>query len=298
MTRSSACRPSQLQLQAGGLTADLLDPSAPADQARLGTRYCWGGYIWQVRDEQAGDLLTGPEWPEPQPLAFNGQGLPESFRHAEFDTGRPLILENNRGFIIGIGDVAPNPAGELAVAQPCPWTMTRSTGALEFCTEQAGNGYACQLTRRVALAGRTLTSATLLANTGARPLPLHWFAHPFFALTDRLLTCGLPTSWGIADNVGYTLDAHHVLTFKRRFLHKDNGHFEQLRIAPGTLLRAGVSHPRLAQIVFTTDFTPDTCPVWGNSNTWSIEPYIVSELAPGDTRAWTLRYEFGAVATT
>jgi hypothetical protein len=36
--------------------------------------------------------------------------------------------------------------------------------------------------------------------------------------------------------------------------------------------------------------------VWGNSNTWSIEPYITSELAAGATRTWTLRYEFGPTA--
>jgi hypothetical protein len=282
-----------LHLTAGGLTADLLDPSDAADQKRLGTRYCWGGYVWQVRDAQAGDLLTGPEWPNPHPSAFNGQGLPESFRHAEFGTGRPLIIEENRGFIIGVGDVALNMAGELAVEQPCPWSVTRSPGALEFCTGQSGNGYACQLTRRIALAGRALTSATRLTNTGARPLPLHWFAHPFFALTDRLLSCGLPATWGMTDNAGYTLDGSHRLIFKRRFEHRDDGHFEQLRVGAGTPLRADLSHPLLAGVTFSTDFTPDTCPVWGNSNTWSIEPYLATDLAPGATRAWTLRYEFG-----
>ncbi|MBP9912272.1 MAG: hypothetical protein KBF26_02575, partial [Opitutaceae bacterium] len=67
-------------------------------------------------------------------------------------------------------------------------------------------------------------------------------------------------------------------------------------IGENTPLHAALSHPQLAGIVFSTDFTPDLCPVWGNSNTWSIEPYIQSELAPGATRAWTLRYEFGSVA--
>lgn len=61
----------------------------------------------------------------------------------------------------------------------------------------------------------------------------------------------------------------------------------------GQPLRARVSHPLLREIVFTTDFPPDLCPVWGNSNTWSIEPYLITELAPGATRTWSLRYEFG-----
>ncbi|MBS0664607.1 MAG: hypothetical protein JSR48_15170 [Verrucomicrobia bacterium] len=284
-----------LQLSHSSLQVDLLDPADPADRARQGTRYCWGGYVWQVTDPVAGPLLAGPEWPEPRPTAFNGQGLPESFRHGEFGTGKPLILEDRRGFIIGIGDVAPGADGELAVTRPCDWTVTRSSDALEFCTAQAGLGYACQLTRRISLAGRALLSATALANTGSRPLPLHWFAHPFFALTDRRLTCTLPASWGMAVNVGYALEAGNTITFRRQFQHKDDGHFEQLRVGARTPLRAVLSHPRLEGIIFSTDFTPDQCPIWGNSNTWSIEPYLTTELAPGARREFTLRYEFGAV---
>lgn len=280
-----------LALHNSALSVALLDPADAADRARQGTRYCWGGYIWQVTDAQAGPLFTGPQWPEPAPRPFNGQGLPESFRHAEFGTGRPLILENQRGFIIGIGDVAPDAHGELAVTSPCAWTITRSADSVEFCTSQAGNGYACQLTRRVTLQDRTVTSATSLANTGSRPLPLHWFAHPFFALTDRRLTCAIPASWGMKQNIGYSLDDAHRITFRRQFEHIDDGHFEQLLVGAGTPLRAELSHPKLRGLVFKSDFTPDSCPIWGNNNTWSIEPYIATDLAPGVSRAWTLRYE-------
>lgn len=280
-----------LSIASDSLRAEVLNPADPTNRTRLGTRYCWGGYVWQVHDPIAGPLLTGPEWPEEQPLPFNGQGLPESFRHAEFGSGRPLILEDRRGFIIGIGEVAPDTTGELVVTQPCTWTITAAPDALEFCTAQAGNGHAVQLSRRVALTGRALTSSTRLTNTGERPLPLHWFAHPFFALTDRLLTCDLPATWGMAENVGYALDDSNRLSFKRRFENKDDGHFEKLRI--GGPLHCVLSHPRLTGLVFSTDFVPDMCPVWGNNNTWSIEPYIQSELAPGATRTWMLTYEFG-----
>lgn len=281
-----------LTLKNSALDAALLDPADAVDRARLGTRYCWGGYVWQVTDPAAGPLLAGPEWPEAEPIPFNGQGLPESFRHAELGTNRPLILENGRGFIIGVGDVAPGADKELAVIEPCRWTVTRSDRALEFCTSQSGEGYACQLTRRISLEGRTLTSATALSNTGSRPLPLHWFAHPFFALKDRLLTCELPASWQMATNGGYELDASHRLSFKRKFRHKDDGHFEQLKIGRDTPLRAAVSHPVLTHVVLTTDFVPDMCPIWGNSNTWSIEPYLTTDLAPGAQRTWSLRYDF------
>ena len=285
-----------LKLNSADLNVEILDPADTTDRARLGLRYGWGGYIWQVHEAKLGvPLLAGPEWPNHQPIPFNGQGLPESFRHAEFGTGRPLILEYNRGFIIGIGDVAPNMAGYLDVAEPCPWSITTSHGAIEFCTEQSGNGYACQLTRRIALDRRKLSSSTRLTNIGNRPLPLHWFAHPFFALDDRLITCGLPKTWGMNDNVGYELDGDHQLSFKRRFRDRDDGHFEQFIIGADTPLRATLSHPPLKEIIFSTDFVPDTCQIWGNSNTWSIEPYMATELIPGTDHAWTLTYEFGPV---
>lgn len=283
-----------LHLENPELSLDVLDPASPIDAERQGTRFCWGGYIWQIRDHTTTPLLAGPEWPHPDPIPFNGQGLPESFRHAELGTGRPLLLEDGRGFIIGVGDVAPGPQG-LAVVAPTRWQIFRTADSLEFTTEQANARHATALMRRLTLHGRTVTSTTQLTNRGAATIPLHWFAHPFFALTDRLLTCTLPRSYGMAENPGYALDAEHRLTFKRRFLHKDDGHFEQLRVGAEPL-RVRLSHPRLAWVDFSTDFTPDLCPVWGNSNTWSIEPYITSELAAGATRTWTLRYDFGPLA--
>jgi hypothetical protein len=283
-----------LSLANRSLSVALLDPEDPADQRRQGTRYCWGGYIWQVTDPAAGPLLAGPEWPDPNPTAFNGQGLPESFRSHEFGTQRPLMLEHGRGFIVGIGDVAPDEENELAVVKPCSWTVTPNDNSIEFCAAQSRNGYGSQLTRRVALTGRTVASTTSITNTGTRPLPLHWFAHPFFMLNDRMLTCSIPPTWDMAENIGYTLESDHRITFKRRFENLHDGHFQQLVIGK-TPLRAKLSHPRIDGIVFTTDFVPDTCPIWGNSNTWSIEPYIATDLAPGARRTWELRYEFGKV---
>jgi len=284
-----------LRLANADLSVDLLDPADTADQARQGIRYCWGGYIWQVTDAHSGPLLAGAEWPKPDPLPFNGQGLPESFRHAAFGTNRPLMLRDGRGWIIGIGRVGPGAKGKLAVTQPCTWHVTPTTDALEFCAAQSGDGYASQLTRHVALEGRTVISSTQLTNTGEQPLPLHWFAHPFFALTDRLITCNLPTGYSVAENPGYALDARNQLSLKRRFDGELDGHFEPLRIAPRQPLRVRLSHPKLSEIIFTADFTPDFCPVWGNGNTWSIEPYLMTELAPGATRTWQLTYEFGPV---
>ena len=298
-----------LTLSNDHLHVSLLDPASPTDRAHLGTRYCWGGYIWQVEDTMVGPLLSGPEWPEPAPDPYNGQGLPESFRSHAFGTDRPLHLEKGTGFILGGGDVIEartegrrQPAGDpgsgpgqvLEVTAPCDWTVTSKKNELVFTTEQSGNGYACCLTRRIVLDGRQLVSSSRVENLGKRTLPLHWFAHPFFALTDGQITCALPSSWSMDANEGFALDDAHRLSLKRRFRDTKDGHFELLCVG-STPLAASLSHPTLDRVSFTTSFVPDVCPVWGNSATWSIEPYLVTELAPGAERAWSLIYTFGPV---
>jgi len=283
-----------LTLSFNSLAVEILNPADARDRARLGTRYCWGGYIWQVHDQHAGPLLTGPEWPNPTPTPFNGQGLPESFRHTEFGTERPLMLEDGRGFILGVGEVAPGPDEKPVVTKPAHWSVTRTAAAIDFYTVQTGGPYGCRLSRRVGLEGRALTSFTKIVNTGTKPLPVHWFAHPFFALTEGDIKCGLPRSWDIEENPGFGFDTERRLTLKRHFKNQDDGHFQQLKVGKGTPLRAALSHPRLSKVFLSTDFTPDLCPVWGNSNTWSIEPYLTMDLAPGASRSWTLTYEFGA----
>lgn len=279
-----------LRLANRELALDLLDPTDAADAARQGTRFCWGGYIWQVRDATGQPLLAGPEWPQPNPDPFNGQGLPESFRHRT-RAGQPLTWQGNRGIALGIGALAADASGAVALTEPCPWTVTRSADHVVFQTRHAAAGFSYELTRTIELRDRTITSSTQLTNTADTPLALEWFAHPFWPLTDHRAQIELPAGTALPDNPGFALGGHR-LTFKRAFTAESDSQFALLSLPPGRELTVAVDHPTLARVTFASSFVPDECPVWANAHTLSVEPYLTLRLAPGEARRWQLRHEF------
>lgn len=152
-----------LHLTNAHLRLDLLDPTNPADAARLGPRFCHGGFIWQIHDlsspadtsERSGNfqpptlatpapleprttasacssptsiaLLSGPEYPSPTPTPFNAQGLPESFRHRTRD-GAPLTWNpsGTQGVAIGAGALTADASGNVTLTEPCTWAVVYS----------------------------------------------------------------------------------------------------------------------------------------------------------------------------
>lgn len=283
-------------LQNRALRVDVLDPVA--DAARLGPRYCWGGYIWQVHDATLGPLLRGPEWPNPTPLAFNGQGLPESFRHRTRD-GAPLTWQGNRGVALGASALFADSAGGVTLDTPCVWTIASGgEDTLVFHTRQAAVGFSYDLERRIELRERTITSSTRLTNLGEAPLVLQWFAHPFWALTSGRAAVALPAGTTISPNPSFVVAAEGSLTFQRPFIAPTDDQFALLALPSGRPLALSLDHPCLARVTFETSFVPTECPVWANTHTISVEPYLALHLAPGETRTWHVRHGFEAGAPT
>ena len=66
-----------IHINSNNLSVSLLDPGKNSD--KLGSRYCTGGYIWQVKDTAGRSLLSGPLFPSETPPVFDGQGMPEVF---------------------------------------------------------------------------------------------------------------------------------------------------------------------------------------------------------------------------
>ncbi len=279
-----------LRLANRELAIDLLDPSDPTDAARQGTRFCWGGYIWQVRDAAGHPLLAGPEWPKIDPTPFNGQGLPESFRHRARD-GRPLTWQGHTGIALGIGALAAEANNAVTLTERCQWTVTPSAHQITFQTQHAAAGFSHALTRTIELRNRTITSSTQLTNTAEAPLALEWFAHPFWPLTDHRAQLELPAGTILPDHPGFAIAAGR-LTFKRPLITERDSEFTLLTLPRRRELSVALDHPTLARVNFSTSFVPDECPVWANAHTVSVEPYLILRLAPGETRHWQLRHEF------
>jgi hypothetical protein len=178
----------------------VLDPVA--DRDRMGTRYCSGGYIFQITDAAVGELLTGPTYPHSF-NAFDGQGIPDSFARGPLrDPKSP-----SRAIVTGIGicDLAAD-----AVVEPSEWAVDANglsghSPHIAMSTQHELASFALTLRRGVELVGRTVRSRVYVKNTGKVGFQICWFPHPFFPhpVGDELCRINAPVS--VTEGAGYKL---------------------------------------------------------------------------------------------
>jgi len=263
------------------LEITILDPVA--DQKRLGTRYCAGGYIFQVTDVQLGDLLTGPTYPDSFNM-FDGQGIPDAFNRS------PLHEPQSTGpdaLVIGVGlcDLQADTVTEF-----CPWDVTHEPSKIYMRTEQTFEGFALELERTVTLYRRTVRSEIRFKNTGSQHIPIRWFPHPFFphAETDELCRFNAPVRF--PENPVYVLGEDGFI--HRRRWPWSEGHFQALDHDARANLVVLQRHPALGLVAATCSYIPGFFPIWGNGNTFSWEPYFERTVAPGQEANWWIDYDF------
>jgi hypothetical protein len=263
------------------LHVSLLDPLA--DRERFGTRYCTGGYIFQISDHTAGDLLSGPTYPESFNV-YDGQGIPDSFNRAPLrDIDDPF-----RALVIGVGqcDLKSDQVMEF-----CDWTVEANGSSIAFRTSQELASYALNLTRTVSLKDRTVRSETRIDNVGAVGFQISWFPHPFFPQPDGDELCRLNIRVGVRDNDGYAMRSNGFISRRDwpwdtdHYLALDHDAFEPLEIIQRHSALENTIRGRFS-------YAPRFFPIWGNLNTFSWEPYFENSIAPGQTMEWWMSYEF------
>ena len=257
----------------------VLDPVA--DSGRFGTRYCTGGYIFQVTDATHGPLMTGPTYPDAFDW-FNGQGIPDAFNLA------PLkVAEGNTAMLLGIGlcDLQKNEIEEL-----CKWQVAQTDGQIKFTTQHVFQDWAVDLVRTVKLINRTIRSETEVRNVGKKFLPISWFPHPFYPHpnTDELLKLNIPVTFG--ESSGYVQAESGFIA--RKGWPWTNGHYQALDHAAANALVVIQRHPKLGQVTATCSYIPTFFPIWGNPITFSWEPFYERTVAPGQSASWTIDYDF------
>jgi len=275
------------------LTVSILDPII--DEARLGSRYCTGGYIWQISDAQQGDLLAGPEYPR-EPNTFDGQGAPDMFLHA---LGAEDAGIGDEVGCIGVGrvrrtspiepfDVRHNPE----VIEFVRWDVRAEPDGIIMATGQAFHDWIYRLEREVRLRGRTVCSLTTIRSLSDAPLSVRWFAHPFFPLTPDNVLCQFSIPVSFPENPGYFINEKGFIA--RKPDHDwQSGCYQPLTYEKtGSSLNVVERHPKTGQVTAETNFVPDFLPIWGNQVTFSFEPYFERTLANGEEAAWQIEYHF------
>jgi hypothetical protein len=273
----------------------VLDPEA--DRSRLGSRYCTGGYIWQVEDQRLGPLFTGPEYPR-EPNTFDGQGAPEMFKRA---LGADTAAVGDEVGCIGVGRVRRTSPLEpfdvrhnREVIEFVKWEVALANDSVTMRTSHTFRDWSYALTRRVSLSERTFQSVTVLHNTGVVPLPVCWFAHPFFPIPPDGVLCSFSIPVGMPESLGYRLKDDG-------FIHRNPDHawprgcYCALDLKRrDQVLHAVQKHPKVSEIAVDTDFPPSALPIWGNDRTFSFEPYFERTLLADEEACWGVTYHCDA----
>ncbi len=270
-----------LSLKNEALEVTLLDPNN--DRERFGTRYCTGGYIFQIADTTHGPLLTGPTYPESF-NTYDGQGIPDAFnlyplKEPASDAKEVLVIG------VGLCDLAEN-----RVLRFSPWEIEQEEGAVRMKTAQQFQRYALELKRTVRLADRSVESAIRLGNTGVLMIPVRWFPHPFFPQPESSALCRFNIPIQFSDNPGYEWGDDGYL--HRKTFPDQIGHYLPLNHDAQSKLVVLQRHPKLGLVAASFSYVPDFFPIWGNQHTFSFEPFFERSVAPGQEIHWGIKYDF------
>jgi hypothetical protein len=285
-----------IHLHSNTLTLDILDPRDPQDQSKFGSRYCTGGYIRQAYDAKTNTpLLSGPHYPSENPPVFDGQGMPDMFDIPLGGDDGPI---GGQVCVIGVGMVEKSsgivpfhPRNNPRVTRFCPWDVDVGDDWTVMTAAQRFGDRSITLRREVRLEDSRVASVNTVVNTGGETIDLRWFAHPFFPINNDF-SCGKVSPMvSMPENAGYEINGDAEIRMKPSYLW-EKGLFQVLYV-PLTKLQFIVPHPVVGSVSLKTDYDVVRCAIWGNSRTFSFEPFTQRAVAPDEEASWGVYADFG-----
>lgn len=281
-----------LTLSNDQLSLSILDPIA--DQARLGSRFCSGGYIYQINDHKLGHLLSGPSYPADVPSTFDGQGIPEVFEIAlgqnDVKVGEDVMVIGT-GLVTRVSPIEPfQVRHNLAVKEHAKWDIKQDKDKFTFTTRQQFKNYRLELKREIVLNHRTVHSITTIQNTCQEQLPVRWFAHPFFPLTRDGQYSHFDLEYEVPKNIAFESKDGWIVT--RHDYDLSIGLNQPLNMTLGYPLTVRQKHPLLGEVKVECGFPIAFLPVWANQCTFSFEPYFHTILQSNNVSRWMMTYHF------
>ncbi len=263
------------------LSIRILDPNE--DHAYFGTRYCTGGYIYQIDDARIGPILSGPTYPD-EYNTYDGQGIPDSFNHCPL---RDPFERSDEALLPGIGicDLVKNTVTEFT-----RWDIEKDSSKIDFRTIQQYQQFKIELRRCIELQDRSVSSITHIVNRSSRFIPISWFPHPFFPQPKGAELCALGIPHGMPENPGYELGNNGFI--RRKEQPEKEGRFQSLPHQASAPLVILQKHDLLGIIAAKTSYIPSYFPIWGNTSTFSWEPYFERTVASGEEIQWSVVYHF------
>ena len=271
----------------------------PEGRRKYGTRFVWAGWIHNITFKP-----TRQRWFANVP-GHHWHGIPEEFEQAvkmrEVEPGVFDVLKVGIGVCRGTGICH---SGSLKLQEPAPWTVesgrTPAGGqSLVFSQEvDAGYGYAYRYEKRFTLEPRTahMSVSRRLTNTGRQPIRTTWYTHAFWAQaaagdgldTDCWSTIPVRYS-GDGPLAGFVDTASCMLSVPEPF-----GIWGPVagEAIPESWYACG--NRKTHDVVLTTlDLPLAWDRIWTAPATYSCEPFVVLNVAPGATQEWTVQRTFG-----
>jgi hypothetical protein len=280
-------------LKNNDLEIQIIDPVI--DQNLLGSRYCTGCYIFQIKDKNHNNLLSGPHYPGPDFDTFDGQGAPEVFSIALNDQ---LTEKKEDVLILGVGKVIRTSLKEPfhvrdnpIVREFCQWTVNKTANSLAMKTVQDYKNWQLVINKEITLIKKTVTSITQIKNTGEDLIPVKWFAHPFFPFPENYISCKFAMPFELVENNGYFINNQGFIEIKHEYDWK-KGLFQKIVCNPKNNFSAIQYHPWADKISVEGNFVPSSIAIWANDKTFSFEPFFEAQLSTGQSQSWSIKYSF------